>query len=211
MTRQCGACELCCKLLPMKAGKKETPKTLDAMVEHGIMTLAESLNMTPDFDKPAGQRCPHQRHHKGCTIYARRPFGCRTWSCRWLTGHDTEDLHRPDHTHYVVDISPDFVKVDLTGGNNADTVVPVVQVWLDPDYPDAHRDPALRAFLVRRAEQEGMAALIRLNNRVAFFLAAPSMSQTGDWFEKHSATIEKEHTVTEKLAAIGPMTITIER
>ena len=66
MTRQCGGCTACCKLLPMKPGNK-APKTLAAMIEHGIMSIDDAASMTPDFDKPAGERCPHQRHHKGCT------------------------------------------------------------------------------------------------------------------------------------------------
>ncbi len=34
------------------------------------MTVGEALMMRPDFDKPAGVRCPHQRGGKGCGIYA---------------------------------------------------------------------------------------------------------------------------------------------
>jgi hypothetical protein len=177
------------------------------MVERGMMSPREAASITPEFDKPAGERCPHQRHHKGCTIYERRPFGCRTWSCRWLTGDDTVDLRRPDRSHYVVDIVPDFVRIDRTGGDNPDTVVPVVQVWLDPDYPDAHKDPALRAFLLRRAEKEGMIALIRLSNKDAFALIPPTMMDSGQWYERHAGMHEHEHTVEEKLAALGPMKI----
>lgn len=205
MTRQCGDCQLCCKLLPMKAGG-EGERTAALMVESGLMSPAEAAHMTPDFDKPAGERCPHQRHHKGCMIYPRRPFGCRTWTCRWLSGEDTADLRRPDHSHYVIDFVPDFVLVDFTGGNNPDTPIPVLQIWLDPDYPNAHHDPALRSYLYRRAE-EGIAALIRLSDREAFFLAAPPLTDTGEWVEHRSGVVEREHTAEEKLAAIGPMKI----
>ena len=41
MTRHCGGCTLCCKLIPV-----------------------EELN------KPAGARCKHVRTGKGCSIYA---------------------------------------------------------------------------------------------------------------------------------------------
>lgn len=209
MTRQCGDCQLCCKLLPMSAASS-APQTLALMVERGMMPAAVAKTMTPDFYKPAGERCPHQRHHKGCMIYGRRPFGCRMWSCRWLTGDDTAELRRPDHSHYVVDIAPDFVRIDPTGGNNHSVTVPVVQVWIDSGYPDAHTDPALRAFLLRRAQQERMAALIRLSSSDAFLLTAPPLSDDGRWHEQHSATTEHEHTAAEKLAAIGPMKIILE-
>jgi hypothetical protein len=186
---------------------KDWRETKAAMVDVGIMTARELAETIPDFHKPAGARCPHQRHHKGCMVYPRRPLGCRLWSCRWLTGDGTADLRRPDHSHYVIDIAPDYVRVDPTGGNNPDTTVPVVQVWLDPDYPDAHHDPALRAFLYRQAEN-GMAALIRLSNKKAFALFAPPMGG-GEWFEKHGNTSEPEHSVLDKLANIGPMKITL--
>ncbi|HMF29541.1 MAG TPA: YkgJ family cysteine cluster protein, partial [Candidatus Cybelea sp.] len=77
MTRACSGCTLCCKLLPMKKDKQlEARETMNRMIEVGMMTREQFAQMTPDFDKPAGKRCPHQRHSKGCAIYARRPFGC---------------------------------------------------------------------------------------------------------------------------------------
>ena len=67
-TRRCGDCQLCCKLLPVGA-----------------------------LGKAAGERCRHQRHHKGCAVYRKRgfPSECGAWSCRWLVEDDTADLSRP--------------------------------------------------------------------------------------------------------------------
>jgi hypothetical protein len=79
MTRRCGQCTLCCKLVPVS-----------------------------EIDQPANQRCVHQRSFKGCAIYANRPTTCRLWSCVWLTGDDPA-LSRPDLVHYVIDPMPDFV------------------------------------------------------------------------------------------------------
>jgi hypothetical protein len=59
ITRQCGDCQLCCKVLP-----------------------------TSEIGKPANQRCRHQRHGRGCVIYEHRPTSCRLWSCYWLLGED---------------------------------------------------------------------------------------------------------------------------
>jgi len=185
MTRQCGECQLCCKLLPMKAGQDRiTSKTAEVLMESGLAKPAEFDGMLRDFDKPAGARCPHQRHHKGCGVYARRPFSCRVWNCRWLAGDDAADLSRPDRVHYVIDIMPDVIRVSQEGEPPID--VPAIQVWVDPAYPDAHRDPALRAWLLRRAETEGAVALIRYDERRAFVLMPPTMTADGEWIEARS-------------------------
>jgi hypothetical protein len=203
--RQCGECQLCCKLLPMKAGAderlREGGQTIAAAIELGLLTARDAANTVEDFDKPAGQRCPHQRHHKGCNIYSTRPFGCRFWNCRWLAEDDTADLPRPDRSHYVIDVSPDFVR-------DGDRTVPVIQVWLDPKYPNAHYDPALQAFLLRRAH-EGYAALIRLDSMKAFLLAAPPFNSDGKWHEIHSKTVEREHTPEDKIKALGRFKVTL--
>ena len=61
--RNCGDCQLCCKLVPTK-----------------------------EINKPANTRCKHQKVGKGCGIYAQRPFSCMVWNCRWLVNDDTADL-----------------------------------------------------------------------------------------------------------------------
>lgn len=119
MKRSCGACQLCCRLLPVK-----------------------SLN------KGGGERCQHQRYAKGCAVYRQLGMvspECRLWSCRWLVDPDAAELHRPDHCDYVVDVVPDMVKAVKDTGE--EFYVPVLQVWLD--HPRAHHDPALRAYMVR--------------------------------------------------------------
>jgi hypothetical protein len=181
MKRECGNCTLCCKLLPMTNDTNDL--ALDAtirLMEHGLADPADFVGIGPNFDKPAGQRCPHQRHKGGCNIYSSRPFGCRMWSCRWLLGDDTADMSRPDRSHYVIDLVPDVV----TCGNEGEEPyqIPVVQVWCDPDYPDAWRCPELWAYLDRRG-QEGMAALIRFNKYDAITVFPPSMAGDGKWHE----------------------------
>ena len=114
--RQCGGCTLCCRLLPVA-----------------------------EIGKLAGHRCQHQRHAKGCAVYAHAPVSCRAWSCAWLVDEDAGALSRPDRAHYVIDIVPDFVKMVWPDGRV--DKLPVLQVWCDPAFPNAHRDPALRAYL----------------------------------------------------------------
>jgi hypothetical protein len=166
--RQCGGCTLCCKLVPV-----------------------------PSIDKGAGVRCRHQRSGKGCAVYARpnMPLDCQLWSCRWLTEDDTADLSRPDRAHYVIDIMPDFVTMTYEG--EPPRRVPVVQIWIDPKFPDAHRDPALRAFIARRGERDGMAALIRWNNQDAFVIFPPAIASDGKWHEEHSGIADKQHSFAE--------------
>lgn len=155
MTRTCGTCTLCCKLVPVK-----------------------------DIGKPAGTRCPAQRHG-GCTVYRKPnfPLACGAWSCLWLLNDDTADLRRPDRSHYVVDCLPDYVTLreDATGRA---VEMPVIQIWCDPNYPDAHRDPALRAWIERKAAQRAVMALIRYDSQRAIALIPPSVSTSGLWIEK---------------------------
>ena len=158
MTRACGDCTLCCKLVPVK-----------------------------ELKKPAGERCVHQRV-TGCRIYARRPMSCRLWNCRWLTNVGTHELSRPDRAHYVIDLAEDFVMATPPEGDPF--AVPVIQVWVDPKHPHAHRDPALRRYL----DSQGRAAIIRYSSSKAFMLAPPSVSSDRQWHEQNADSVtEEEH------------------
>lgn len=150
MMRQCGDCQLCCKLLPV-----------------------------PEVDKLANTKCKHQRHHVGCTVYQHLPVSCALWNCRWLVNNDTADLSRPDRSHYVIDIMPDHVTAEFGGvsGN-----IQVVQIWVDPKHPSAHRDPALRRYLERRAT-ENIIGVVRNGSKDAIVLLPPSMTGESDWIE----------------------------
>jgi hypothetical protein len=207
--RVCGDCQLCCKLLPIAAKSRNWHiETIEAAIRVGVLTRAEADTTVRDFDKPAGERCPHQRHRKGCAIYPQRPFGCRFWNCRWLINDDTDDLSRPDRVHYVIDVSPDYVKVREDGQQLR--TIPVIQIWADRHYRDAWLDPALRAYLERRG-REGWAALVRINNnREAYFVCPPAMSKDGKWHTIHSVIgVEPEHSIEDKVREIGPMTVVI--
>ncbi len=151
--RACGDCQLCCRLVP-----------------------AAALN------KKANQRCRHQKTGKGCTIYQKRPVECATWFCRWLSDEKTHQLHRPDRSHYVVDMLRDEVRLIGTETSRAH-VIDVIQVWCDPSYPEAWRDPHLMAYLARMAEQHGCAAIVRFANDRAITLLAPALTPAREWVE----------------------------
>jgi hypothetical protein len=151
--RVCGSCQACCKLVPV-----------------------------PSIGKAAGHRCQHQRAGKGCLIHDQRPFACRTWSCRWISDPKAKALPRPDRCHYVVDMVLDYVTAKTHDGS-APRQIDVIQVWVDPDYPDAHRDPKLRAYLLMMGEKFGCAALIRYDSRRGFTLFPPALADDGQWHE----------------------------
>jgi hypothetical protein len=177
-------------------GERKSPlvgETIPAMIGAGLATADDFVGMVPEFPKRAGARCPHQRVHKGCMIYSNRPFCCRVWNCLWLVNDDTADLPRPDRCHYVIDIMPDVVRcVPNSGGEPFN--VPAIQVWVDPGYPDAHRDPALRAYLERQSQRNGgVVAMIRYSETDGFILWPPSANDTGGWIEARGEMMHREH------------------
>jgi hypothetical protein len=170
MTRKCGDCQLCCRLLP-----------------------------TDEIAKPALERCPHQKHGVGCAIYARRPMSCQLWSCRWLVEESTHELPRPDRSHYVIDLIPDFITMKPHDGSPP-THIEVVQVWIDPAYRLAHRAPSFRRWL----EAKNKPAIIRYSSREGFVLFPPAMTGGEGWVEHQSGLMaEHTHTLEEKAAALG--------
>ncbi len=148
--RACSSCQLCCKLVPVAS-----------------------------LGKRAGERCRHQRHGKGCGIYARRPGECGVWSCAWLTRDVHDGIGRPDRVHYVIDPMRDTIKVAAPGGEFL--VKDVVQVWCDPAHPLAWQDPELRRMMLHWADTEGLGTLIRWANVRTMAAFPPSVSPTGAW------------------------------
>lgn len=181
MNRTCGTCSACCTRLPIK-----------------------------EIAKPANTRCAHQPHAHGCKIYRKDgfPTACRYWTCRWLSDPDTRDLSRPDRAGYVIDVMIDYITIrdDDTGATQN---VGCIQVWCDPKRPDSHRDPRLREYLERRAD-EGMCAVIRYSASEAFVLFAPIFTGGRGWQEMHSAMRSEEHTAADIAAALGPDFVAID-
>ena len=173
--RKCGDCQLCCKLVPVD-----------------------------NLGKPAGQRCKYQRVGKGCTIHAqlaRVSNPCLLWNCRWLVENDTADLRRPDRSHYVIDVMPDYITI-RNNETGAAEHVEAVQIWADPKHPNAHQDPALRAYLERRAE-ENIVGLLRWDNQRGAVIFAPAMSADRQWHVVDTALNEKQHSFADVVKALG--------
>ena len=184
---------MCCRVLPMKRDDPQRGfKIAAGMIKAGLARPSDFDGVLPDFDKPAGERCQHQRHD-GCQVYALRPMNCRYWNCRWLVD-DAGETSRPDRAGYVIDVMPDLITV--VGEDGERTNVEVIQIWVDPKRPDAWRDNALFAYLERRGS-EGKAALIRFNSSDAVTLLPPSMSADRRWHEIAPGTVRPERTPEE--------------
>jgi hypothetical protein len=167
--RVCGACSLCCKLLPVPG---------------------------PPLNKPANTRCQHQKHSKGCAIYTKRPMPCRVFACRWLADRETAGMPRPDRCHYVIDIETDYVEaIDNASGERRK--IGVIQVWVDPAFPLAHRSPDLRAYMLRMAEQHGYATIIRYNSKDAFVVFPPPLATDHQWHEESGQIVGRSRAAKE--------------
>jgi hypothetical protein len=173
------------------------------MEDMGLLKPGEQKTLLKDFDKPAGQRCPYQKHHKGCALYARRPMGCRLWSCQWLVNDDTAALRRPDRSHYVIDMVPDFIRAVDEGQEFS---LPVVQIWIDPHFPDAFKDRGLEPFM-RKRFAEGVGILCRIGRERGIFIVGPPLHD--EWRVMETLEDEKEHTAEEKVKAIGQFAFTL--
>lgn len=149
--RSCGSCTLCCRLVPVK-----------------------------EIFKKAGEKCRHQSHAKGCRIYPTRPRSCQTWSCRWLCDPRTKGLPRPDRAHYVIDLQYDTLTTvnEQTGEHRHSSVM---QIWVDPKVPDAHRAPDLRAFMAMMAETMRVPTIVRWDSERALIIVPPAL-HAGDTF-----------------------------
>jgi hypothetical protein len=173
--RHCGDCQLCCKLLPV----------------HSLHKLA-------------GERCRHQKFGKGCAVHhklASVSRECSLWNCRWLVNDDTADLSRPDRSHYVIDLLPDFITMRNNETGEAQHVE-AVQIWVDPKHPDAHRDPLLRAYLERRGA-ENKVGLVRWDNHRGMVIFPPALSHDRQWHEERSDLNAKEHSLADTVAALS--------
>ena len=73
----CGACSLCCKLLPIR-----------------------------ELNKPAGQWCIHAVPGSGCNIHHDRPPSCRQFFCSWRLDPNLGPEWKPDVARFVLSADP---------------------------------------------------------------------------------------------------------
>ncbi len=166
--RHCGACTLCCKLLPVR-----------------------------ELAKEANAKCRHQSS-KGCDIYRRPgfPASCELWSCRWLVSDDTADMLRHDRAGYVLDLVPDLMRLSNTDSGEAQEIE-VVQVWVEGSRAALVFDKKLRRYAERQAER-GAALLLRFADGSAMAMFAPALSSDSEWhvIESGDPRMRKVETLT---------------
>jgi hypothetical protein len=154
--KQCGDCQLCCRLLPIAV-----------------------------LRKPANVRCQFQGFKQGCKVHGHPtlfPAPCRLWSCLWLGDPDVSGLPRPDRAHYVLDM--DTCDVPLTNTDGETVKVSCFQIWVDPAYPDAWRTRALRAWMAREATRLKAGFVIRWGPVKAMLVLPPVFDHAnGEWHE----------------------------
>ena len=73
MTKTCGPCTLCCKVMAVR-----------------------------QLEKPEGAWCGHVAKGRGCAIYETRPSSCREFACGWLRQPALPDVLRPDRSKVVL-------------------------------------------------------------------------------------------------------------
>lgn len=169
--RKCGACKLCCTLLP--------------------------VDLVDEW-KPHNVRCKHLRS-SGCGIYATRPDSCRMWSCKWLFDDATAGLRRPDLAGYAIDPMLDTILVD-------ERPIDVIQIWCDPARREAHRDPALRAYLALMHARFGLLTIVRWGSGNGLVLAPPSTTESGEW-EEAGGELKSEDAMRARLAEVGARSV----
>lgn len=144
--------------------------------------------------KDGGVKCRHVCS-RGCRIYKTRPDPCQYWSCRWLFDPDAAGLKRPDISGYIVDSMLDTIVAN-------DQPVKVLQIWMDPVRPDAHRAPELRAYLELMGAKFGTPAIVRWGKGEGLFVVPPSLSSEGDWLEM-CGILESEEHLNRRIVAAG--------
>lgn len=104
----------------------------------GGCTFCCKVMSIDELKKPSSLWCPHADIGKGCKIYEDRPQSCRNFRCHWLDNEMLPDAMRPDKSKVIF-----FERKQERR----------LQVHLDPDRPDAWREPMPLAFinLVRRS------------------------------------------------------------
>ena len=87
MSRACGDCTLCCKVMAIEA-----------------------------IAKPAGQWCRHCKPGRGCQIYDSRPAECRAFHCLWLVDDRFGPHWKPARSKMVLTASDDGLEIRCDPG-----------------------------------------------------------------------------------------------
>jgi hypothetical protein len=87
MTRACGDCTLCCKVMAIE-----------------------------EIAKPDGQWCRHCEPGRGCLVYETRPAECRGFNCLWLVDERFGAHWKPSRSKIVLTTSVDGIEIRCDPG-----------------------------------------------------------------------------------------------
>jgi len=87
MSRNCGDCTLCCKVMAIE-----------------------------EIAKPAGQWCSHCKPGRGCLVYDDRPRECRAFNCLWLVDARFGPHWKPAKSKMVLTASDDGLEIRCDPG-----------------------------------------------------------------------------------------------
>jgi uncharacterized protein len=91
----------------------------------------------PELRKRPWDKCRHASDSAGCSIYAERPPGCRSFMCGWLLDPDMGPDLKPENCHVMLH------------QRGAQHIVAVC----DPAFPDAWRAASMIGYLHRLAKE----------------------------------------------------------
>lgn len=106
-----------------------------------------------EIKKPPLAECEHC-HIFGCSIYSTRPKECEEFDCLWLTDNSLPENLKPSNSHVVLS--------DLAHDLKLEGVEPTEKtliVHIDPDFPDAYKQGAMKDFLNKHLK-EGTALIV---------------------------------------------------
>jgi hypothetical protein len=138
--RGCDGCTLCCKVMAIRG-----------------------------LNKPADSWCQHCEIATGCTIYAERPAGCRTFNCRYLLDPALGEEWKPSVSKLVI----------VPGGDR-------VLVHVDHEHPEAwRREPYYSIIKQWSRHTAGLPVFLRIGRRLIAVYPSREveMSSAGLWPE----------------------------
>jgi hypothetical protein len=137
--RDCGSCNLCCKLLHVPdIGKPAQMKCWWTTLHGGCLRQNEKPNPAAvDHNEATGVFTLHPSEEgKDLNLLA-----CATFECLWLNSQKHEEVSRRQPRHF----RPDITHVVIGPQDPSDNMVLHIQV--DPAHPDAWRAPEIATQL----------------------------------------------------------------
>lgn len=100
------------------------------------------------------------------------------WSCAWVLDENLPAFLEPKKCHFVIDCLPDECAM-LENGKQV--MKQVVQMWVDPGYPNAWQEPAARWAMEFYGLNFQLPTLVRFGNEKGIFVMPSILSPDNKW------------------------------